>query len=153
MRKLSFPLRLAWKLVVALLLAAPFTRTPLAADAPVPLLTFFGNQITSVVAGYLRPMPASPSASETLANAQMVADLGRLSPITLFREMTQALLDPTVQSLDPYFTDPTRRAVATILPYGQSLLLIWPQVVLLVAGTVACFAAGYVAFMRQEIRA
>ena len=86
-------------------------------------------------------------------NAQMVADLGRLSPITLFREMTQALLDPTVQSLDPYFTDPTRRAVATILPYGQSLLLIWPQVVLLVAGTVACFAAGYVAFMRQEIRA
>jgi hypothetical protein len=25
--------------------------------------------------------------------------------------------------------------------------------VLLVAGTVACFAAGYIAFMRQEIRA
>ncbi len=83
----------------------------------------------------------------------MLADLGRLSPITLFREMTQALLDPTVQSLDPYFSDPTNRAVVTILPYGQSLLLIWPQVVLLLAGTVVCFAAGYVSFMRQEIRA
>ena len=58
------------------------------------------------------------------------------APITLFREMTQALLDPTVQSLDPYFTDPTNRAVVTILPFSQSLLLIWPQVVLLLAGTV-----------------
>ena len=48
--------------------------------------------------------------------------------------MTSALLDPTVRSLDPYFTDPTNRAVVTILPFGQSLLLIWPQVVLLVAG-------------------
>ena len=67
--------------------------------------------------------------------------------------MTQALLNPLVQSLDPYFTDPTSRALPTILPFGQSLLLIWPQVVLLLAGTVICFAAAYISFMRQEIRA
>ena len=67
--------------------------------------------------------------------------------------MTQALLNPLVQSLDPFFQDPTGRALPTILPFGQSLLLIWPQVVLLVAGTVVCFAAAYVSFMRQEIRA
>ena len=149
-------LYVAFWLALATLASVVFRRAATAALVVIAVwlvLTFFGNQITSVVAGYLRPLPASPTATEQLANAQMIADLGRLSPITLFREMTQALLDPTVQSLDPYFTDPTRRAVATILPYGQSLLLIWPQVVLLVAGTVACFALGYVAFMRQEIRA
>lgn len=88
-----------------------------------------------------------------LANARMAAELGRLSPITLFTEMTQAMLNPLVQSLDPFFQDPTGRAFPTALPYGQSLLLIWPQVVLLLAGTVICFAFAYVSFMRQEIRA
>jgi ABC-2 type transport system permease protein len=33
------------------------------------------------------------------------------------------------------------------------VLLVWPQVVVLVAMTVACFALAYVAFMRQEVRA
>ncbi len=149
-------LYVAFWLALATLASVVFRRAATAALVVIAIwlvLTFFGAQITSVIANYLRPIPASPTASETLANAQMVADLGRLSPITLFREMTQALLDPTVQSLDPYFTDPTNRAVVTILPFGQSLLLIWPQVVLLVAGTVVCFAVGYISFMRQEIRA
>ncbi len=143
-------------LALATLASVVFRRAATAALVVIAIwlvLTFFGSQIVSVAAGYLRPLPASPTPTESLANAQMLADLGRLSPITLFREMTQALLDPTVQSLDPYFSDPTNRAVVTILPYGQSLLLIWPQVVLLLAGTVVCFAAGYISFMRQEIRA
>jgi ABC-2 type transport system permease protein len=33
------------------------------------------------------------------------------------------------------------------------LLLVWPQIVALLALTVVVFAAAYVAFMRQEIRA
>jgi ABC-2 type transport system permease protein len=33
------------------------------------------------------------------------------------------------------------------------VLLVWPQVVTLAAMTVICFAAAYVAFMRQEVRA
>ena len=45
------------------------------------------------------------------------------------------------------------RAVATVLPFTQSLLIVWPQVVGLLGMTSACFAAAYVAFMRQEVRA
>lgn len=146
----------AFWLALATLASVVFRRAATAALVVIAawfVLTFFGNQIVTVIAGYLRPLPANATAEQTLANAQMIADLGRLSPITVFREMTSALLDPTVRSLDPYFVDPTNRAVATILPFGQSLLLIWPQVVLLVAGTVVCFAFAYIAFMRQEIRA
>jgi ABC-2 type transport system permease protein len=35
----------------------------------------------------------------------------------------------------------------------QSLLVIWPQVVALIALTVIAFAGAYIAFMRQEVRA
>ena len=149
-------LYVAFWLALATLASVVFRRAATAALVVIAIwlvLTFFGGQIVSVVANILRPVPANATPLQQLANAQMVAELGRLSPITLFTEMTQALLNPLVQSLDPFFQDPTGRALPTILPFGQSLLLIWPQVVLLVAGTVVCFAAAYVSFMRQEIRA
>jgi len=146
----------AFWLALATLASVVFRRAATAALVVIAawlVLTFFGNQIVSVAANYLRPLPASATATETLANARMAAELGRLSPITLFTEVTQALLDPRVQSLDPRFVDPTGRAFPTALPLGQSLLLIWPQVVLLLAGTAICFAVAYISFMRQEIRA
>jgi ABC-2 type transport system permease protein len=39
------------------------------------------------------------------------------------------------------------------LPLQQSLLLIWPQLTGLIAGTLVLFVIGYVLFQRQEIRA
>ena len=38
------------------------------------------------------------------------------------------------------------------LPLGQSLLLIWPNLTGLIAGTILLFALTYVLFQRQEIR-
>lgn len=149
-------LYVAFWLALATLASVVFRRAATAALVVIAvwlILTFFGGQIVSLVANILRPIGADATATGQLANAQMATELGRLSPITLFTEMTQALLNPLVQSLDPYFQDPTGRALPTLLPYAQSLLLVWPQVVLLVAGTVICFAAGYISFMRQEVRA
>jgi ABC-2 type transport system permease protein len=39
------------------------------------------------------------------------------------------------------------------LSLSQSLLLVWPHLVILVSLTAVCFAVSYVVFMRQEIRA
>ena len=39
------------------------------------------------------------------------------------------------------------------LPLDQSLSIVLPYVVLLLALTVVCFGVSYLAFMRQEIRA
>lgn len=151
-------LYVAFWLALATLASVVFRRAATAALVVIAfwlVLTFFGNQIISTVANALRPVPASPTANEVLANAQMITDLRRLNPIMLFQQSTQALLDPTIQSFDiaALAQTDTTRAAATILPFGQSLLLVWPQVVLLVAGTVVCFAAAYISFMRQEIRA
>ncbi len=39
------------------------------------------------------------------------------------------------------------------LPFGESLMIAWPQTVGLVAGTIVLFVPGYVVFQRQEVRA
>lgn len=44
-------------------------------------------------------------------------------------------------------------AVASSLSFGQSLLLIWPHIVVMIALVMAGFAIAYINFMRQEIRA
>jgi ABC-2 type transport system permease protein len=43
--------------------------------------------------------------------------------------------------------------IGSLLSLDQSLLIVWPQIVALVALTVLCFGAAYVLFMRQEVRA
>jgi ABC-2 type transport system permease protein len=39
------------------------------------------------------------------------------------------------------------------LPLLQSLLIAWPQIVALVSAVILLFAASYVVFQRQEVRA
>jgi ABC-2 type transport system permease protein len=80
--------------------------------------------------------------------------LSRLSPNTLFMESVVALLDPTTRSLGPLFMSDLVGAVrGAALPLQQSLLLIWPQLTGLIAGTLVLFVIGYILFQRQEIRA
>jgi ABC-2 type transport system permease protein len=39
------------------------------------------------------------------------------------------------------------------LPFGESVLIAWPQIVGMIAGTIVLFVIGYIAFQRQEVRA
>ena len=43
--------------------------------------------------------------------------------------------------------------VGSPLPFGESLLLVWPQVTGLIAAVIVLFTITYVLFQRQEIRA
>jgi len=80
--------------------------------------------------------------------------LARLSPNQLFGECVLAILSPTTRALGPIYLDQLQGAVVgTGLPLAQSLLIAWPQIVGLVAGTIVLFVAGYIAFQRQEVRA
>ena len=45
------------------------------------------------------------------------------------------------------------RVQTSLLTLDQSLLLVWPQIVVLTALTTAMFALAYVLFLRQEVRA
>ncbi len=80
--------------------------------------------------------------------------LARLSPNQLFGECVLAILSPTTRALGPIYLEQLQGAVTgTGLPLSQSLLLAWPQIVGLIAGTIVLFVAGYIVFQRQEVRA
>jgi ABC-2 type transport system permease protein len=97
---------------------------------------------------------AFTSPEDPLTALTMRQDLARLSPGTLFGEVVLAVLNPSVRSLGPIFLDQLRGAVVGApLPFGQSLLVAWPQIVGLVAAAILVFVVGYVAFQRQEVRA
>jgi len=95
---------------------------------------------------------APSSNEETLILAAQY--LSRLSPSTLFGEVVLAILNPTTRSLGPIYLSQLQGAVlGAPMPLGESLIIAWPQIVGLVAGSILLFVAGYVIFQRQEVRA
>jgi ABC-2 type transport system permease protein len=106
-----------------------------------------------------------PSLSPAIAEGVLPADnpatvviggqmLARLSPSTLFGEIVLALLNPTTRTLGPLYLSQLQGAViGAPLPFSESVLIAWPQIVGLIAGTIVLFVIGYIAFQRQEVRA
>jgi ABC-2 type transport system permease protein len=117
------------------------------------VLALFAALLVHLLADVIAPAPADATGAELLHNAQVEQNLSRISPITLYDDATGALLDPEVRTVGVVTVQQLDRAIVTDLSLDQSLLLVWPQVVGLVALTVASFAVAYVLFMRQEIRA
>ncbi len=111
------------------------------------LITVFWPIIASVAAGAL----ADPG---TLAYAKIQQGISRLSPNTIYGEVTLALLNPTTRTLGPVVFSQLEGAIlGTPLPLGVSLLLIWPHFSGLAGATLLLFAGVYVVFQRQEVRA
>jgi ABC-2 type transport system permease protein len=90
----------------------------------------------------------------TLATLEWTQALLRISPNHLFGEVVLALLSPSTRSLGPVFLEQLQGAInGAPLTFADSLAVAWPQAVALIAGMIVLFAAGYVAFQRQEVRA
>ena len=91
---------------------------------------------------------------DTPATAMWTQLLARLSPNYLFGEAMTAILSPTTRTLGSVFLEQLRGAVmGAPLPFGESVMIAWPQTVGLIAGTIVLFVVGYVLFQRQEVRA
>jgi ABC-2 type transport system permease protein len=54
--------------------------------------------------------------------------------------------------LQPVFESDVASMISNPLSLGQSLIQVWPQLVIIIALAIICFALSYVLFMRQEIR-
>jgi ABC-2 type transport system permease protein len=108
----------------------------------------FGGLIFQVAGDVLAPQ------DDPLGAARAEFVISRLSPVTLFAETSSILLDPTVQSVNPFTTaEQVDRAITSDLSLSQSLSIAWPQVVGLLAMTGVLFGLAFVSFMRQEVRA
>lgn len=80
--------------------------------------------------------------------------LQRISPHTLFGEATTVLLLPIWRGAGLLTAgEELQYMLLNPLSLGQSMLIVWPHIIGLIGITALCFAASYVLFMRQEIRA
>jgi ABC-2 type transport system permease protein len=119
-------------------------------------LSLFGVLLARLVAGLLDPTGGTGSLAEQVGHAQLEQQLSVINPGTLYGQVTTALLTPSATSVTlPGLAELIQlsQQIPTQLSLEQSLLVAWPQIVILVALTVLCFAAAYVAFLRQEVRA
>lgn len=116
-------------------------------------LTLFAGFLVGLAADLVAPAPPDATPEQQLRNLRAQVWVGRLSPRVLYDEATLVLLNPQARVVGFFFQHQLDQAIPSPLPLDQSLLVVWPQVVSLVALCVICFAAAYVLFMRQEIRA
>ena len=117
-------------------------------------LTMFQSLVASGIARMIYPTSGYAGQMNVLKNYQLQTALCRISPYYLFSEITSIIMNPNVHSTNIVsILQNQQGAIASYLTLGQSLLQIWPHIVVMIALTAAAFAAGYIAFMRKEIRA
>jgi ABC-2 type transport system permease protein len=134
-----------------------FIRSPatsaLAALSVWLVMTVFWGMIVPFVASVIAPLdPLDPMS--VLAQFEAQQAVARLSPQTLYSEITAMLLDPAARSVGPLFLTQLQGAViGAPLATADSLLIVWPQISGLVAAMILLFTIAYVVFQRQEVRA
>lgn len=116
-------------------------------------LSLFMSLVASGIAGMVYPLNGIQGFSNMMSNYELDLMLNRISPYYLFSEAASTILNPNVRSIGVVTMASYDRAVASSLPFGESLLLIWPHLVVMAALAMAGFAVAYISFMRQEIRA
>jgi ABC-2 type transport system permease protein len=122
-------------------------------------LTFLWPSVLSqMVASVISPPDPGYTALglPTPGNVEWGQILSRLSPSTLFGEIAFVLLNPddvSARALGTIYLVQLQGAVRGALPLGQSLMIAWPDIVGLVAGSIVLFTVAYMVFQRQEVRA
>jgi ABC-2 type transport system permease protein len=109
----------------------------------------------------------SPALSDAITTAGDILGVldtrqafARLSPSVLFNEIVAVVLDPSVRSTQQSMLASLGLALIergaipdAPIPLLQSVLIVWPQIVGLVAGSILLFVIAYIVFQRQEVRA
>jgi ABC-2 type transport system permease protein len=156
-------LYIAFWLGISILFSVVFRSTATSALASLAVWIFF-SFFVSLGAGFLADAVAPISQSGTgmdpnmvIKHEQVQRTISLFSPMTLYNDATTTILDPlrkTTRSL--ILMGPLERLslsrFQSPLPLLQSLFIVTPHLVSLVAITFLCFGICYLVFMRQEIR-
>jgi ABC-2 type transport system permease protein len=122
-------------------------------------LIFFLPIIANAVTNAMVPLD-NATVADQIRNYSIKTAISRISPATLFSEAIFVLLVPVggnifinaVGYLQSYDLLQSGEMILNPLSLGQSMIQVWPQLVVIVALAIICFAASYIIFMRQEIR-
>jgi ABC-2 type transport system permease protein len=150
---------IAFWLAVAILFSILFRSTASSALASLAVWIFFSFFVTigasilaNALAGDAEFSPPSAGRKVELVRYAVLA-----SPMELYSDATATVIDPLRKSTRTALPAGPLEAISMTrfsgpLPLAQSLLVVMPHLISLLAITVACFAVSYIVFMRQEIR-
>jgi ABC-2 type transport system permease protein len=146
-------------LAVAILFSILFRSTATSALASLAVWIFFSFFITigaSILVNALADQ-ADPNPKSSARQLAAVRYVALVSPMELYSEATATIIDPTRRSARSTLPGGPMEALSMTrfsgpLPLAQSLLVVMPHIISLLAVTAICFAVSYTVFMRQEIR-
>jgi ABC-2 type transport system permease protein len=145
---------------VAILFSIIFRSIATSALAALAVWIFFSFFISlgaNVVAGSVRHEGGEETPEAIIRKARIERGFSLVSPMQLYSEATATVIDPTRKTTQSIvLMGPMERISLTRfsgpLPLSQSILVVVPYIISLVAVTAICFALSYTVFMRQEIR-
>lgn len=145
---------------VAILFSILFRSIATSALAALAVWIFFSFFISlgaSVVANALMPEMGDNSTESVMKKARIVHAVTLASPMELYTNATATIIDPTLKTTRSIVAmGPMERLSISRfsgpLSLSQSIFVVLPYIITLIAVTAVCFAISYTVFMRQEIR-
>ena len=116
-------------------------------------LSLFMSMLAGIIADAMFPVTDTwEGVLNASSNYSCQLALNRISPYYLYSEAAATIMNPNIRAINLISMESLSGAITGYLPFGQSLLLVWPHLAGMTALMTAAFAGSYVSFMRQEIR-
>ena len=151
---------IAFWLGVAILFSILFRSVATSAMAALAVWIFFSFFLSlgaNAIANSLTPDAGSSNPEAMFRRSKIEKALSLLSPLELYTDATATIIDPLRRTTSSLVQVGMMEKISMTrfsgpLTLGQSVLVVLPYIISLVAITVLCFAISYTVFMRQEIR-
>ncbi len=151
---------IAFWLGAAILLSIVFRSVATSALAALALWIFFSFFVSlgaGAAANALTADASGDSAEAAMVRAQIVKAVSLTSPMELYTDATATIIDPMRRTTRMMLHVGMMENISMArfsgpLALSQSVLVVLPYIISLLAITVICFAISYIVFMRQEIR-
>ncbi len=151
---------IAFWLGMAMLFSILFRSVATSALAAVAVWIFFSFFISlgaNAVAGAITPEAGESNPESLLRRARIERAISLTSPRQLYTDSTVTIMDPMLKTNLSFVRVGMMEQISLSrfsgpLPLIQSILVVLPYIIALLAITVVCFAISYIVFMRQEIR-
>jgi ABC-2 type transport system permease protein len=156
-------LYISFWLGISILFSVAFRSTATSALASLAIWIFF-SFFVSLGAGFMADAVAPISQSGTnvdpnvlVKHEEVQRTVSLMSPMTLYNDATTTILDPTRKTTrGVILMGPLERLSLSRfqnpLPVLQSIIIVAPYLISIIAITFLCFGVCYLVFMRQEIR-
>ncbi|MEJ2096529.1 MAG: ABC transporter permease subunit [Deltaproteobacteria bacterium] len=129
----------------------------LASIAAWVFLSFFLSLGANAVANALTPDAGESNPESYLRRANIEKAISLASPLNLYSDATITVIDPMKKTTRSVVQVGMMEQISMArfsgpLPLSQSILIVMPYIISMVAITILCFGISYTVFMRQEIR-